>query len=116
MDFVLRKKRLESELRRQLNKVILFEMNNDAFQNEFISVTRVKLDKDLALASIFFTLLQHQHKNKVLKKLYQSRFFIRHRLKNKINMGHIPELKFFFDEKLDEQDEIIRLLETNKPS
>ena len=93
--------RLGSLILRELVHII-----NDVVKNQhvgYITLTEVKVTKDLGIASVYYTILKDDERTLELTKnlLEENKKAIRMRLASKIsNLRKIPDLVFKFDEAL----------------
>jgi ribosome-binding factor A len=77
----------------------------------FVTITSVKVSPDLRIASIYYTVLgDDEQKVKTKKALDRSTGFIRNELKPSIKSRWLPELRFFYDETLDQAYKINKLI------
>lgn len=77
----------------------------------FITVTSVKISPDLKIASIYYTVLgDDDQKAKSKKALERSNGFIRNELKPNIKSRWLPELRFFYDDTLEQAQKINTLI------
>ncbi len=68
----------------------------------FVSVTKVKLSKDLRHAQVFVNILGTERQKKTtLKGLNSAVGFIRSNLRDKIRLRYNPEIFFSYDDSLD---------------
>ena len=89
-----RHQRVESLLKEELNKIILKEME---FPDTLVTITEVKIQKDLDYATINISVLPNEKSDKVLKNLEKSRGYLQHLLLKKINIKPMPEIRFNLD-------------------
>jgi ribosome-binding factor A len=83
----------------------------------FITINEVVLSKDLASAKIYFTVLNSDDLSKKnhIKWLNELAPMIRHLLAKKMQLRHISELKFLYDDSFDTGMRVAELLsEVNK--
>ena len=77
----------------------------------FVTITSVKISPDLKIASIYYTVLgDDEQKAKTKKALERSSGFIRNELKPSIKSRWLPELRFFYDDTLDQAEKINNLI------
>jgi len=77
----------------------------------FVTITSVKVSPDLKIASVYYTVLgDDEQKSKTRKALERSNGFIRNELKPSIKSRWLPELRFFYDETLDQAEKINNLI------
>ena len=71
-------------------------------QNGMITVTKVKISRDLKYATIYFTVLGQdidiKESEKALKKAIP---FLRKEFGQRVRMKFVPELRFFYDDSLE---------------
>ena len=82
----------------QLNIIFGSEVKNPILKS--VIVNAVKITNDLSFAKVFFTCFDEDRK-KVLKELNESSGFLRHELSDRVDIRHIPELTFVYDESLE---------------
>jgi len=81
----------------------------------FVSVTKVKISKDLRHAKVFVNVLGNKReKEKTLKGLNSAVGFIRSQLRDKIRLRYNPEMFFVYDDSLDYGLHIEKLLKETK--
>ncbi|BBM88444.1 30S ribosome-binding factor [Spirochaetota bacterium] len=101
MPHAFRRSRLEKQLAQRLSEIIIFEIDDIHLKDEIISITRVEVTKDFFKASVYFTLLNHNNKNRVIKALYRALPYTYSLLIKRIRIRKLPELKFFYDQTTD---------------
>ncbi len=81
----------------------------------FITITHVKISRDLQIASVYFTVLgDEKQKQKSLEALNRAKNFIRSEIAAQLKMRFIPELRFFVDDSLEYAQKIEKILEDIK--
>jgi len=87
-------------------------MTRDLFQGNMITVTKVVVAPDLALARAHLSLFGKTDKHSLLNDINMHRKAIRLQLGNRIHnqVRQIPDLEFFIDDSLDYIENIERLL------
>jgi|SRR5512143_592722 len=76
-----------------------------------VTVTGVKVSKDLRHARVYFNLLGRPEDRKtVLAGLKSATGFIRSKVAKQLNLRFVPTLEFFYDESEDEAQRIDNLL------
>ena len=76
-----------------------------------ITVSFVKMSKDLRMANVYIMPLGGQDKNNIIKKLNENKFIFQKFLsKAKLNSKFTPKLQFFLDDTFDEAEKIEKLL------
>lgn len=100
--------RISDALIEQISYIISNEVKGGI---KFLTVTDVEVSSDLSFAKVYFTLLDEDKKNEVLKDLKEATGFIRHELREKVDIRQIPELTFVYDESIDHAQKIEDIIE-----
>ena len=80
-----------------------------------ITVSLVKMSKDLKIANIYFMPLGGVDKSNILESLKENKFIFQKYLSNaKIKSKFTPKLNFFLDDTFDEAEKIEKLLLNKK--
>ncbi len=92
--------------------VIFQQESRNLFDGALITVTKVQVSKDLAIAKVFLSLFLTANKQALLEKIRHHGREIRHILAQRINqqLRVMPELHFFLDDSLDYIENIDQLL------
>lgn len=77
----------------------------------FVTITDVKVSNDLGFAKVYFTVLDDSKIDITLKALKEASGFIRHELRDRIDIRQIPELTFVYDESINEAKKIEDIIE-----
>ena len=100
--------KIESLLKEELSKIILFKLTDPVFG--FLTVTNVKVSPDLRIAKIYFSIFEKERREGALRKLTEVASVVRSELAGRINLRYVPELKFFVDDTLDYVEKIDALI------
>ncbi len=105
-----RSSRVASQMQKELASILQRDIDDSRLG--FITINEVVLSKDLASAKIYFTVLNAdaQGKKNHLKWLNELAPMIRHFLAKKMQLRHISELKFFYDDSFDTGIRVAELL------
>ena len=87
---------VSSELQHQLSALINREI--ELPPGCMATILRITVSPDLKIAKIFISILPENKRGTVLDHLNKSTKFIRQKLKTKIYLYTLPELRFFIDE------------------
>tara|TARA_B100000579_G_C22023181_1_gene484836 strand:- start:45 stop:416 length:372 start_codon:yes stop_codon:yes gene_type:complete len=80
--------------------------------SESITVSFVKMSKDLKIANVYFMPLGGKNKLNILESLNKNKFiFQKYLSKAKINSKFTPKLSFYLDDTFDEAEKIEKLLQ-----
>jgi ribosome-binding factor A len=78
----------------------------------FITVTHVKVTPDLQQARVYYTTLgDEKARRETERALQRASAFLRRQLGSRLRLRRVPELQFFFDESIERQDRIERILQ-----
>ena len=89
--------RINHMIREEISKILMLEVKDEDIK--FVTVT----DCD--------TVLEQEKKEETLKALNNASSFIRSELAKRIEIRHIPELKFFYDESISYGEHIDKLID-----
>ncbi|MFH1503903.1 MAG: 30S ribosome-binding factor RbfA [Candidatus Omnitrophota bacterium] len=108
----LRMERINSELRKQLMKIIRHEVDDPAL--DFLSITRVETTADLQESKVFFSLLDDSQYKKAKDVLGSMRGFIRGILGKNIRLKFLPQLNFIPDNSIKYSVDLYKTIEKVK--
>ena len=91
--------RINSNLVKEISYILANEVKDQDIK--FVTVTDCKVTNDLSFAKVYFTLLNIDRKKETLKALKNASGFIRHELMDRVDIRHIPELTFVYDESIE---------------
>lgn len=90
--------RINSNMIKEISYILANEIKDNDIK--FVTITDVKTTNDLSFAKVYFTVLDETRKEETLKALNNASGYIRRELANRIEIRHIPELIFVFDESI----------------
>ncbi|MDH3647854.1 MAG: 30S ribosome-binding factor RbfA [Gammaproteobacteria bacterium] len=102
-----RSDRVGEELQRTLSEVIRDKLDDPRFR--FVTITEVKLTRDLSHARVFFSTLDDTDHEEVVQALSRATGFLRGELGRRLVIRAVPQLHFEYDETL-EQGQRLRTL------
>ena len=106
---IIRKKRLESLLKREISTIILRQIKDPRIH--FVTVTEVSLTNDYKTAHIYVSIMgDEMEKQKNLEGLKNASGFIRKLIGEEIKIRYNPELIFKIDDSFEKQDKIFKIL------
>lgn len=103
----LKGERVSSDMQRELCNILLLEAKDEDFKN--VTITDVDVTNDLGFAKIYFTTLDNREK--VEKDLNNAAGFFRSELSQRLDIRHTPELRFIFDESIENGQKIEKIIE-----
>ena len=78
----------------------------------FLTVTHVKVTPDLQQARVYYTTMGDERaRRETQRALDRATSFLRRQLGGRLRLRRVPELQFFFDESVERQDRIERILQ-----
>lgn len=101
--------RIADALIEQISYIIANEVKNKNIN--FVTITDAKVTNDLSFAKIYFTVLDTDKKESTLKALKEASGFIRHELRDRIEIRQIPELEFIYDDSIANAQRIEDIIE-----
>ena len=106
--------RIGEEIRKKISEILIKELNIPILS--LITISSVKLTHDLSIADVFYTnFVGKSGESSEAEKAFKiNRKKIRMLLSKKIKIKHIPELRFFYDDTLDQAYKIEDLIRNIK--
>jgi ribosome-binding factor A len=105
--------RVGDQIRAEVSQLISRELQDPGIG--FVTITRVRVSPDLQHARILYTSLGDPAARKnTAKALERAAPFLRRQLGQRLRLRRTPELEFAFDESIENQDRIERLLQDLK--
>ena len=90
--------RIASNIVKEISYILATEVKDNDIK--FVTVTDAKVTNDLSFAKIYFTVLDEGRKKETLLALKNASKFIRRELADRVDIRHIPELEFVYDESI----------------
>ena len=105
-----RSDRVASQIQKELALILPREL--DGRRLGFITVNDVRVTKDLAVAKIYFTILNadEQGKKDGVRYLNETAPYIRSELGKRMRLRNVPELRFYYDDSFDTGMRVAELL------
>lgn len=94
----LKIERISSSMIKEISYLLQTEVKDKNIK--FVTITDVKVTNDLSFAKVYFTVLDETMKKETLKALKSASGFIRKKLCDRIDIRHMPELEFIYDESI----------------
>ena len=107
-----RQLRFSELIRSLISECLLVEdFYNLSFETTSITISYVKMSKDLRIANIYLMPLGGENKNKIIEEINSQKFiFQRFLSKAKLNSKFTPKINFYLDDSFDEAEKIEKLL------
>jgi ribosome-binding factor A len=104
--------RIGSNLVKEISYILMTEVKNPDVR--FVTVTDCKVTQDLSYAKVYVTVFNQDKIEETMKALKQASGFIRHELRERVDIRHIPELEFVYDESIEYGKKIEDIIEKIK--
>ena len=101
--------RIASNLVKEISYILMTEVKDPNVK--FVTVTDCKVTNDLSYAKVYVTMLNNEFKEETMNALKSASGFIRHELMDRVEIRHIPELEFVYDESIEYGKKIENIIE-----
>ncbi len=101
--------RIASDIIKYLGNIIYTETRDNLLKS--ITLTDIKLSKDLSYAKIYFTSILDMPHQEIEKEVNEASPYLRGCLAKVIDIRNIPELKFEYDESIEYANNIEKIIE-----
>ena len=106
---ITRAQRIADRIREELSEMLIQDIADPRLSG--ISITDVKVDRELAYATIFVSALEGSERSKdVLAGLKHAKGFLRRELAQRIDLRVFPRLRFNWDPTFERAEKIERLI------
>jgi ribosome-binding factor A len=104
-----RPERVGEQIRQEISELLLSEVHDPGIG--LVTLTRVKVSPDLQLVRVYYTQLgDEKARAETRRALERATPFLRRQLGSRIRLRRVPELRFEFDESVENQERIERIL------
>jgi ribosome-binding factor A len=101
--------RVGEQIRNEIAELLTFHVRDPGIG--FITITQVKVTPDLQQARVYYTTMgDDKERRETQRGLERARPMMRRHLGQRMRLKRVPELQFFFDEAIERQDRIERIL------
>jgi len=100
--------RIASDILKYLSNILLTETNDELMKS--ITLTEVKVSKDLSYAKVYFTSINELSHKEIEKEMKEAAPFLRGKLARVLEVRNIPELQFIYDETIEYATKIERII------
>lgn len=101
--------RLNHIIQEEISMILMTEVKDEDIK--FVTITGCDVTSDFSFAKVYFTVLDEEKKDTTLKALNDAAGFIRKVLADRVDIRHIPELQFVFDESIEYGKKIEDIIE-----
>ena len=104
-----RLQRIEDRIYEELSIILLMEVSDPRLAG--VTVTKVRVDRELAYANIYVTSLEgSESADEVLAGLEHAKGYLRSQLAQRVQLQHTPRLRFYWDPSPEHADRIEQLI------
>lgn len=104
-----RPERVGEQIRQEISELLLSEVHDPGIG--LVTLTRVKVSPDLQLVRVYYTQMgDEKARTETRRALERATPFLRRQLGSRIRLRRVPELRFEFDESVESQERIERIL------
>lgn len=94
-----RNQRMAEQIRRDLSEIIRDDLKDPRMG--FLSITEVRLSKDLGQAIVFCSIFEHDKQQETMETLNRAAGFLRSRVADRLRARTVPSLKFRLDDSME---------------
>lgn len=105
------KEKFEERILNELNMCLRRDLGDSRFS--MISITKVELNKDYAVANVYWDTFDDHQRGDAKEAIGKVSSRLRKLLSTKLDVRHVPELKFHYDAQFVEEAKITKLLNEN---
>ena len=107
-----RQLRFSELIRSLISECFLVEdFYNFSFETTSITISYVKMSKDLRIANVYLMPLGGENKNKIIEEINNQKYIFQKFLsKARLNSKFTPKINFYLDDSFDEAEKIEKLL------
>ena len=107
-----RQLRFSELIRSLISECLLVEdFYNLSFETTSITISFVKMSKDLRIANVYLMPLSGENKNKIIEEINNQKYIFQKFLsKARLNSKFTPKINFYLDDSFDEAEKIEKLL------
>ena len=108
----IKMERVNSELARQITKIIAEDVKDPRLHNAIIGVTKLYTTPDLKYAKVYLSIYasSEEEMQEAYYTVCRSKTFIRNMLKDSVQIRLLPELNFIIDDSVDYSIKIDEIL------
>jgi ribosome-binding factor A len=105
-----RASRVGDQIRAELADLLVREVHDPGIG--FLTIVHVKVSPDLLQARVFYTTIgDDKARKESAKALTRATPFLRRQIGKRLRLKHVPELAFLFDDSIEKNDRIERILQ-----
>lgn len=102
--------RLEHTFVTEISQILQTEIKDERIH--FVTVTAVKITKDLSFAKVYVTIFDDEEKDSMIQQLNKASNFIERELSKRIEIRKMPNITFVYDESIQYASHIENIIES----
>lgn len=112
-EYSTRQNKISRLIQREMAEILL-KVNKQKFAGKLISVTVVRVTKDLGIARVYLSIFPSEFASDILSEIKEMSKMLRGELGRKVgrSLRVIPDLEFYIDDSLDYIENIDKLLDS----
>ncbi len=95
----LKGERVASDLMKELSMILLTEVKDEDLKN--VTITYATVTNDLSSAKVYFTTLDDDKRDKVIRDMNNASSYFRTELAKRLDLRVMPEIRFVYDESIE---------------
>jgi len=107
-----RMNKIEDLLHKEIANILVTRIDNQDIKNN-VTITNIKISKDIRSTIVYFSTLQNKHK-KIEKVINALKSTVKFYLSKSVHLKRIPDLKFMHDDTVLKGQRINKLLDSLK--
>lgn len=107
-----KREKFEERLMNQVNALLRCGMNDSRLT--FVSITKVEMSPDYSYATLYWDTYDSQHRGDIKNAIEHAKGHIRSELAKELEVRHVPQLTFVYDNQFEEEKRITDILENEK--
>ena len=96
--------RISSQMAKEISYILATEVKDRDLR--FVTITDCRVTNDLSYAKVYYTSLDDSNREEIKKAIKNASGFIRKQLMDRIDVRHIPELEFVYEESIEYRKKI----------
>ena len=100
--------RIASQIAKEISNIIMLESRDYNFKT--VTITGASVSNDLSFAKVYFTVIDENNKENILKELNEASNFFRKEISERIDLRHTPKITFVYDKSIEYGNKIERII------
>lgn len=104
--------RIGEELKREISSILMYDIKDPRLKG-MTTVLNVNVTNDLSYAKVYISIMgDSEAKKESLKAINSSSGFIRREIASRLKLRHVPELKFIYDDYIENSFKINTIIDS----